>query len=290
MTSGPRRIRVVCAKCDYNKVRTLEAGDDRTLTQLSASLRCGGCRTWGKNGAVSVTFADFETQRHPRPARGPAEASDGAVHTASADEARKAKLQPRHVHGVCLDCGHNENFRPKWRRGDTLESLARESMCPACGAEGAAGNIHLRAARPKRRRRENRLLRWDVLGSVAATLAWPLEMLGLLILIPLRFVGRGIWLFLKSLGRELKDLWEPLLKTGAVAAIAAGALGVGYLACILIGFALSAPAELVFGAVEHEHRDNFRNSPKGGYYVRLEAQAETPRQMTYYNRRTIGDD
>jgi hypothetical protein len=55
MTSGPRRIRVACAKCDYDKVRTLEAGDDRTLEQLSASLRCGGCRTWGKNGALSVS-------------------------------------------------------------------------------------------------------------------------------------------------------------------------------------------------------------------------------------------
>lgn len=281
---------MACAKCGYEKQRTLEAGDDRTLEQLSASLRCGGCRTWGKSGALNVTLADFNAEPHYRSVRARDVANDAAIRTASAARAREAGLQPRHVHGVCLDCGHNENFRPKWRRGDTLDSVARESTWPKCGAEGSAGNIYLRAARPKSRRRENQPVQWDMLGSVAATLAWPLEMLGLLILIPLRFVGRGIWLFLKSLGRELKDLWEPLLKTGAVAAIAAGALGVGYLACILIGFALSAPAELVFRAVEHEHRDNFRNSPKGGYYVRLEAQAETPRQMTYYNRRTIGDD
>lgn len=55
MTSGPRRIRVACEKCGYDKLRTLEAGDERTLEQLSASLRCGGCRTWGKNGALSVS-------------------------------------------------------------------------------------------------------------------------------------------------------------------------------------------------------------------------------------------
>jgi len=259
MTSGSRRIRVACAKCDYNKVRTLEAGDDRTLAQLSASLRCGGCRTWGKNGALTVTLADFNPQ-------------------------------PRRVHCVCLDCGYNENFRPKWRRSDTLDSLARESTCPACGADGSAGNIYLRAARAENNRSEGRPLQWDILGSVAATLTWPLEMLGLLVVIPLRLIGRGTWWFLKGLGRDLEGLWEPLLKSGAVAGIAAGTFGVGYLACVLIGSALSGPAELVIRAAEHEHRDSVRNSPRGGYYLRREAQAETPRHMMYYNRRTIADD
>ncbi len=214
-------------------------------------------------------------------------ASDARAHTAQASE---ADLQPRYVHCVCLDCGHNENFRPRWRRGDTLDSVARESTCPACGAEGSAGNIYLRAARAKTNPRESQPRQWNLLGSVVATMLWPLEMLGLLIVIPLGLVGRSVWWFLKGIGRELEELWEPLLRAGAIAAIVASTLGVGYLACMLVGSALSGPAELVLRAAEHEYNDSVRNSPRGGYYVRREAQAETPRQMMYYNRRTIGDE
>lgn len=54
-------------------------------------------------------------------------ASDARAHTAFADQASEADLQPHYLHCVRLDCGHNENFRPRWRRGDPLDSVAREN-------------------------------------------------------------------------------------------------------------------------------------------------------------------
>ena len=47
---------------------------------------------------------------------------------------------------------------------------------------------------------------------------------------------------------------------------------------VLVGAALSVPAQLVFGAVEYEYADNVRNSPKGGYRERLARDHETSRR------------
>jgi hypothetical protein len=283
MTSGPRRIRVACAKCDYDKVRTLEAGDDRTLEQLSASLRCGGCRTWGRNGAVSVTIVDFDAGPRPHPVRRHEVTSDAADHKVSANNADKADPQPRYMHCVCLDCGHNENFRPRWRRGDTLDSVARESTCPACGAEGSAGNIYLRAAAPRARRQRPNKSPLHLGASILATLAWPFEMLGLLIVVPMAAIATVS-------GRLLRQVLRPLLIGGGVTAGIAASVGAAYLAAVLIGAALSAPATLVMRAVEHEHQDNVRNSPRGGYLERVDRKyADTPKQMQYYNQRRVDD-
>lgn len=267
MTSGPRQIRVACAKCGYNKLRTLEAGDDRTLEQLSASLRCGGCRTWGKSGAVSVSSVGL-------PRRKPGAAKITA----------KAAGRPLVVHGTCLNCGHNENFKPKWQGGETLTSLAQDITCPACGAEGSASNIYLRAAMRRGTENNGESVPWHLAGSILATLAWPFELLGLMIVIPLKVL-------VVAIGRLLAPIREPLLIGSAMLGGVAAFVGVAYIAAVLIGAALSGPANLAMRAVEHEYQDNVRNSPRGGYYERLDRkQAETPRQMTYYNRRTIGDE
>jgi len=266
MTSGSRRIRVACAKCGYDKQRTLEAGDERTLEQLSASLRCGGCRTWGKNGAISVSLAASSTEKR---------CLRGAGETAA---------QPLDVHGTCLNCGHNENFNPKWRRGETLKSLARDITCAECGAEGSAGNIYLREATSPTQRQRKSKPPLHIGASVLATLAWPFEVLGLLIVIPLAATAVAI-------GRILATLWRPLLIGGSVVGGIAAFIGAAYVAAVLIGAAMSGPAVLVLRAAEHEHQDAVHNSPKGGYRERLDrTYADTSRQMTYYNRRTVGAD
>lgn len=267
MTSGPRRIRVACAKCGYDKLRTLEAGDDRTLEQLSATLRCGGCRTWGKSGAIHVSLTGSPERKHT-----------------IAGATKNADARPDVVHGTCLICGHNDNFKPKWRRGETLKSLTQDITCPACGAEGSAGNIYLRASRRRTTESESESIPWDLGASILASLAWPFERLGLLIVMPLKALFVAI-------GRLFVRVREPLLIGGAMLGGVVTSIGVAYIAVVLIGAALSWPATLAMRAVEHEYQDNVRNSPRGGYYERLDRkQAETPRQATYYNRRTIGDD
>lgn len=293
MTSGSRQIRVACAKCDYDKQRTLAAGDDRTLEQLSASLPCGGCRTWGKSGALRVasvipTVRVSSRSAHNRPSATRETAGIGGSHATSAHTANEASVQPRHVHGVCLNCGHNENFRPRWKRRDTLESLAREMVCPACEAEGAEGDIFLRQATGTKTNAE---LPKDIGASIPATLAWPFEILGLLVVVPLGLLWRLMAAFFRQLAHKLHGFWEPLLKMGALVVAAAAGAGVSYLVAIVMGAALSGPAELVIRAAEHEHRNAVHNSPRGGYLERVDRKyAETPRQMTYYNRRTVGED
>lgn len=288
MTSGPRQIRVACAKCGYDKQRTLAAGDDRTLEQLSASLRCGGCRAWGKNGAISVS--PTATPKKRRTQRSAHESSVSRIHpnvsnrdSGAIDNASQPNSRPALVHGACLNCGHTETFKPKWRRGETLDSLARAIACPECGAEGPAGNIYLREASSRTQRPHKSKIPLQVGASIIATLVWPFKMLGLLVVMPLAALAVAI-------GRLLERIWGPLLMGGSVFASIAAGFGAAYVAAILIGAAMSGPAELVLRAVEHEYGDAIRNSPKGGYQERADKDyAETPRQMTYYNRRSVGD-
>lgn len=108
-------------------------------------------------------------------------------------------------------------------------------------------------------------------------------MLGLVIVIPLALLA-------VTTGRLLERIWGPLLIGGSVVTGIAAAVGVAYVGAVLIGAAMSGPAELVLRAAEHEHRDAIHNSPRGGYRERIDRNyAETPRQMTYYNRRSVGD-
>ena len=261
MTSGHRRIRVACAKCGYDKARTLEAGDDRTLAQLSASLRCGGCRTWGKSGALSISLASRSRRERTQEETG---------------------ARPLHVHATCINCGHNENFKPKWRRGETLASLAQDITCLACGAEGAAGNVYLRTASRSKPQLKSQVP-LSIFASALAMFAWPFEMLARLIVIPLAALTAGM-------GRWLRRVWGPLLMGGAFVTGIAASVGAAYVAAVLIGATMSGPVELLLRAAEYEHRDAISNSPKGGYRERIDAKyAETPRQMTYINRRSVGD-
>lgn len=248
MTSGPRRIRVACAKCGYDKVRTLAAGDDRTLAQLSVSLRCGGCRAWGKNGDLSVDL-------HVGDERHSASASDAsATHDVYPEF---SDPHPRDVHGVCLVCGHHENFRPRWRRGETLASLACEISCPECGADGGAGNIFLRT-------------------SVAAEHPDSVPMLPF----AANMLAALLW-WLGVFGRIIANAGRALLIAAPVAFGITTVIAVGYLAAVLFATALSVPAGLVLRAAEHEYQDAIRHSPKGGHYVRLDEswqdQADEPR-------------
>jgi hypothetical protein len=187
------------------------------------------------------------------------------------NSAGESESQPRHVHGLCLNCGHNENFKPRWRRGETLASLAREICCEECGAEGAAGNIYLRAATSRGRQRPANAPPLDVGASILATLAWPFEMRGLLILVPPAAMGT-------AMVRLLERIWGRLLIGGSVMVGIAASVAVASAAVILVGAALSVPAQLVFGAVEYEYADNVRNSPKGGYRERLARDHETSRR------------
>lgn len=278
MTFGHRRIRVACAKCGYDKERTLKAGDDRTLAQLSASLRCGGCRTWGKSGAVSVALASHSRRERGQQAaeETPAtrlDSSDRNSDSGSVHKAREAGERPVRVHGVCLTCGHNEDFKPRWRRGDTLESLARDITCPQCGAEGAAANIYLRVATPKTKPPPTSRIPLDIGASILATLAWPYDILRILVVMPLAALPGAS-------RRVIERIWEPLLFGGSVVTGIAASVGVAFIAALLLGAAFAVPARLVIGAIEYEYSDNLHNSPKGGYLERLDSQyvaANSPR-------------
>lgn len=54
MNPGPRRIRVACKRCRYNALRTLKAGDDRTLDTLRTTLRCGQCGARAHLGMLDI--------------------------------------------------------------------------------------------------------------------------------------------------------------------------------------------------------------------------------------------
>lgn len=268
MTSGPRQIRVACARCGYEKQRTLVAGDDRTVEQLSASLRCGGCRAWGKSGAISVSLPASRKQvRCEQTAAKTSTPQTNAAGTngksGAAEERRHADTRPVYVHGTCLNCGHSETFKPKWRPGETLQALARDITCPECGAEGSAGNIYVREATSQTNRRRRDKAPLDTGASILATLAWPFEMLGLMVVIPLASLA-------VAAGRLLERIWAPMLIGGSVLAGITAAAGAAYVGTILIGAAMSGPAELVLRAVEHEHSDAIYNSPKGGYRERVD--------------------
>ena len=54
MNPGSRRIRVACPRCGVAAIRTLAAGDDRSLEVLSRISRCGECRARATQGLVRV--------------------------------------------------------------------------------------------------------------------------------------------------------------------------------------------------------------------------------------------
>lgn len=153
MTSGSRQIRVACAKCGYDKQRTLVAGDDRTLEQLSASLRCGGCRTWGKSGAIRVSLAASHEPERTGQSAGETRAAQTTANGANresgpAKQHRDADTRPVHVHGTCLNCGHNENFKPKWRRGETVNRWLGTSRVPSVAPRDLQGTSTCARALP----------------------------------------------------------------------------------------------------------------------------------------------
>jgi hypothetical protein len=151
-------------------------------------------------------------------------------------------------------------------------------VCPACGAEGATGDIFLRQATDAKSKTEDANVSWDIRAGILATLAWPFEMLGLLIVVPLGLLWRLVDAFFRRLAHELQKCWVPLLKMGTLVVAAAAGAGVSYLVAIAMGAALSGPAELVIRAVEHEHRNAVHNSPRGGYLERVDRKyTETPR-------------
>lgn len=276
MKAGSRQIRVTCKACGYDKVRTLRAGDARTLETLRASLRCGDCRVWAKSGSVSIQLVsrDEDAKR----------AESGR--SADAKPGDKIPPAPRAVHlrAKCIVCGNSSVFHQKWRTADTLESLARNLACQQCGAEGSTHNIQVRfvSAAEALRARENK---WRDLRSAALTiLLLPLAALGGLTAGSIRLAGDFV-------EHELEDLWRPLLVGAAALAGVAAFAGGLLLTVFLLGAGVTRYGQLVVDAAAYEYQDAVRNSPAGGYRERLQsAKASTPKQMDYYNRRAIGED
>lgn len=66
MTSGPRRIRVACKACGIVAIRTLRAGDTRTLADLRDRPRCGCCYARASKGLVRVSLIVERPPLHER--------------------------------------------------------------------------------------------------------------------------------------------------------------------------------------------------------------------------------
>jgi hypothetical protein len=69
---------------------------------------------------------------------------------------------------------------------------------------------------------------------------------------------------------HLADSFGQLAQGLALGAVVAAGIAAYAGLVILAALLLSTPARLVANAFEHEYRDSVRNSPRGGYYVRLE--------------------
>ncbi len=54
MASGLRQIRVACRRCNHDAVRTLKAGDKRSLKKLRQTARCGNCYALAAKGWLLI--------------------------------------------------------------------------------------------------------------------------------------------------------------------------------------------------------------------------------------------
>lgn len=138
MTSGPRRIRVACTRCDHVATRTLKAGDQRTLETLRRTLRCGQCRAWASTGLVLVdSVGDAEAR--------PVFVDLGEQRTGINTHAAGQRTRPRLVRAICLKCYQSRRFKPRWRRNESIIQLCLGLVCDRCGAKGTHGDIQLKA-------------------------------------------------------------------------------------------------------------------------------------------------